>query len=71
MTCLPFLRALKRAPPMMAKLLDSVAPDVQMISLELAPMSLATCSRAALTPSPAAQPKLWLRLDALPKTRVM
>ena len=52
---------------MIARLLDSVAPLVQTISFSLlAPTSFATCSRAYSTASSDAQPKLWLRLAALP-----
>lgn len=52
----------------MARLSDSVAPEVNTISFELsAPMSFATRSREASTASSAFQPKTWLRLAALPK----
>ena len=37
-----------------------------MISLAVAPMSLAICSRAVSTACSASQPKEWLRLAALP-----
>ncbi len=37
------------AMPLMARLFDSVAPEVKMISLAVAPMSLAICSRAFST----------------------
>jgi len=52
--------------PLMARLLDSVAPEVKMISLAVAPMSLAICSRAFSTACSASQPKAWLRLAAFP-----
>ncbi len=51
----------------MARLSDSVAPLVKMISFARAPISRATCSRPASTASSASQPKPWLRLAALPK----
>ena len=54
----------------MARLSDSVAPEVKTISLPLAPMSAATCSRASSTAFSAVQPKLWLRLAALPNFSV-
>ena len=69
MRCLPFWAYIS-AVPLMARLLDSVLPLVQMISFAEAPMSLATCSRALSTPSSAFQPKAWLRLAALPKYSV-
>ena len=50
----------------MARLLLSVAPDVKMISLGLAPINAADCSRANSTPSSDSQPNLWLRLEELP-----
>ena len=50
----------------MARLFDSVAPLVNMISLPLAPMSAAACSRARSTAASASHPNLWLRLAALP-----
>ena len=46
----------KRAAPLIARLLDSVAPEVQTISRGSAPISEATCSRAISTASSAAQP---------------
>src|SRR5437660_11854553 len=54
------------ATPLMARLLLSVAPEVKMISLLVAPISLAMRSRAVSTASSASQPKAWLRLAALP-----
>ncbi len=41
-----------------------------MISLAVAPISLAICSRAFSTACSASQPKAWLRLAALPKLAV-
>jgi hypothetical protein len=55
--------------PLMARLLLSVAPEVKMISLAVAPISLAICSRAVSTACSASQPKEWLRLAALPNFR--
>ena len=52
------------------EVVHSVAPEVQTISLPLAPISAATCSRAISTASSAAQPKEWLRLAALPNSSV-
>ena len=40
----------------MARLFDSVAPEVKMTSFSSAPISLATWSRAFSTPSSASQP---------------
>jgi hypothetical protein len=54
----------------MARLSDSVAPEVQTISLPEAPMSAPTCSRACSTAFSAVQPKLCERLAALPKISV-
>src|SRR5271156_4876878 len=51
--------------PLMARLLLSVAPEVKMISLAVAPISLAICSRAVSTPCSASQPKEWLRLGGV------
>ena len=52
----------------MARLFDSVAPEVMTVSFSLlAPTSFATRSRAASTASSACQPKAWLRDAALPK----
>ncbi len=63
--CLPrFCR--KLAAPLIARLSDSVAPEVKTISLPLPPMSAATCSRARSTAASAYQPNAWLRLAALP-----
>ena len=53
--------------PLIARLLDSVAPLVKTISCAVAPISAAICSRAASTASSASQPNEWLRLAALPK----
>jgi hypothetical protein len=52
---------------LIARLFDSVAPLVKMISFALAPIRSATCLRAASTASSASQPNEWLRLAALPK----
>ena len=58
------------ATPLMARLFDSVAPEVKMISLPLAPIRAATWSRASSTAASAFQPNGWLRLAAFPKTSV-
>ncbi|MCY1548090.1 hypothetical protein D9M68_841780 [compost metagenome] len=63
--CLPLPRW-KCAVPLMARLLDSVAPEVQTISRGSALISEHTCSRASSTASSAAQPKAWERLAGLP-----
>jgi hypothetical protein len=55
-----------RAAPLIARLFDSVAPEVKMISFASAPISSAHCSRAFSTASSASQPKAWLRLPGLP-----
>ncbi len=47
--------------------MDSVAPEVQMISRGSALTSAATCSRACSTARSASQPKAWLREAGLPK----
>src|SRR5262249_44218608 len=60
----------KSAMPLIARLFDSVAPEVQTISLPLAPMRRATCSRASSTADSARQPNTWLREAALPKSLV-
>ncbi len=52
----------------MARLSDSVAPEVKTISLSEAPMSAATCLRACSTAASAFQPNAWLRDAALPKS---
>jgi hypothetical protein len=52
------------------RLSDSVAPEVNTISLAVAPMSAATCSGRPRPPSLAAQPKAWFRLAAFPYTSV-
>src|SRR3546814_15109626 len=51
----------------MARLSDSVAPEVQMISRGSALTRLATSWRAFSTASSASQPKAWLREAVLPK----
>jgi len=55
---------------LMARLSDSVAPEVKTISFSLPPMRPAICSRAFCTASSAFQPKAWLRLAALPNSVV-
>lgn len=55
---------------MIARLSDSVAPDVKMTSPGLQPRSPATWARACSTPSSASQPKLWLREAAFPNFSV-
>ena len=54
------------AMPLIARLFDSVAPEVKMISLAVAPISLAICSRAFSTAASASHPNEWLRLAAFP-----
>ena len=63
MTCPP-----GRAPatPLMARLSDSVPPEVKTISSGETPRKRAMVSRAASIPSRASRPKPWM-LDALPK----
>jgi hypothetical protein len=58
------------AAPLIARLLDSVAPEVQMISLGSALTSFATSSRASSTAFSAVQPKGWLRDAGLPNSSV-
>ena len=58
------------AVPLIARLFDSVAPLVKQISFEPAPMSSATCSRAASTAFCASQPYACCLLAALPKRSV-
>src|SRR3990170_6855300 len=65
MMWLPFSRYIS-ATPLMARLSDSVAQEVKMISLGLAWMSAAICSRAVSTAFSASQPKGWLRLGGVP-----
>ena len=69
MMWLPF-SAYISATPLSARLFDSVAPLVKTISFAVAPISSATCLRAFSTASSASQPKLWLRLAALPNMSV-
>ena len=52
----------------MARLFDSVAPEVQTSSLAVAPIRAATWARAASTASSARQPKEWLLEEALPNS---
>ena len=54
----------------MARLLPSVAPEVQTISFGSALSSAATCARASSTASSAFQPNACERLAALPKCSV-
>ena len=54
------------ATPFRARLFDSVAPLVKVISRAAAPISSATDARAADTASRARQPNRWCRLAALP-----
>src|SRR5438128_1282864 len=54
------------ATPLMARLSLSVAPEVNMISFAVAPISLAMLSRDCSTAASATHPKAWLRLAALP-----
>ncbi len=49
-------RVAARASPLIARLFDSVAPEVKTISRASAPMARATCSRARSTASAASQP---------------
>ena len=65
MMWLPF-SAYISATPLMARLSDSVAPLVKTISLGVAPIRSAICWRAFSTACSASQPKVWLRLAALP-----
>ena len=58
------------ATPLIARLLLSVAPLVKIISLALAPMRVAICSRASSTAASASHPNGWLRLAALPNFSV-
>ena len=64
--CFP-LRWLKCAQPLMAKLLASVAPDVQTISRGSAPIRLATSCLASSTAASACQPNMCERDAGLPK----
>src|SRR5688572_13377862 len=67
---LPFSRYIS-ATPLMARLIDSVPPEVNTISFgSRAPTSLAICARAVSTPLSASQPKEWLRLAGWPNFSV-
>src|SRR5688500_5341137 len=67
---LPFSRYIS-ATPLMARLMDSVPPEVNTISLgSRAPISLAIWARAVSTPLSASQPKEWLRLAGCPNFSV-
>jgi hypothetical protein len=67
--CRP-LSAYISATPLIARLIDSVDPDVKTISLGEAPIRDAIRVRAVSTASSAFQPNGWLRLAALPKDSV-
>jgi hypothetical protein len=54
------------ATPSSARLLASVAPEVKMISRGAAPISAATCARAASTRSNAARPGSWVAEAGFP-----
>ena len=58
--------AAKRAAPLMAMLLASVAPEVKMISLTSAPISAATWARASSTAASAFRPMTCSALCGLP-----
>jgi hypothetical protein len=64
--CLP-LSLLKWATPFSARLIDSVAPEVQISSRGSQLTSAATCPRAFSTAFSASQPYAWLRDAGLPK----
>ncbi len=64
------MRAAWRAAPLMAMLLLSVAPEVSTISRGSAPISDATCPRAAATASSASRPMACSALCGLPKRSV-
>ena len=67
---LPFSRYIS-ATPFSARLMDSVPPEVKMISFgSRAPMRVAICSRALSTPASASQPNGWLRLAGWPNFSV-
>jgi hypothetical protein len=51
---------------LIARLFDSVAPEVQMISRGSAPTMAATLARASSTAASAVQPYMWLREAGLP-----
>ncbi len=64
--CLP-LRVLNCAQPLIARLLASVAPEVQTTSRGSAPIKLATSTRASSTAASACQPNICERDAGLPK----
>jgi hypothetical protein len=67
---LPFSRYISTT-PLMARLMDSVPPDVKTTSFgSRAPMTLAICSRARSTAFSASQPKEWFRLAGWPNFSV-
>ncbi len=68
-TCRP-LSAYISATPLSARLIDSVEPEVNTISLPEAPISAPISLRALSTASSAFQPKAWLRLAAFPNSLV-
>ena len=68
--CVPFSRYIS-ATPLSARLMDSVPPEVNTISLgSRAPISAASSSRARSTAPSASQPKGWLRLAGWPNFSV-
>ena len=66
---LPFWRYI-RAAPRIARSSDSVAPDVNTISLSAAFIAAATWCRASSTAASASHPKTWLREAAFPNVSV-
>src|SRR5262249_6537059 len=67
---LPFSRYIS-ATPLIARLIDSVPPDVKISSLGArAPMIFAICSRARSTAFSASQPNEWFRLAGWPNFSV-
>ena len=62
--------ASERAAPRIARLSDSVAPDVKTISSGCAPTSAATCARPSATACAASWPNTCCRLDGLPNCSV-
>ena len=64
----PFDRSASNAPKI-ARLFDSVAPEVKMISLGSAPITRAIWTRARVVASSARQPKACVREAALPYSR--
>src|SRR5947207_3819025 len=67
---LPFSRYIS-ATPLMARLMDSVPPDVKTSSFaSRAPIRRASCARASSTAASASQPNGWLRLAGWPNFSV-